>query len=446
MNETPVANDVAGAGGPGAFRPRRLVLLIILIAVPVPPLVYWLAFGLHAAMPPAAKAILTADAGAVLVDVREPKPYAQQHVQGAVNWPLAQIMSLDSADEVPTGLKGKRLVLICASGRMTAVAARKLRRLGLAGTVHVRGGIQAWIADARNRTGGPLDLFVTDGKAGPPPARDATLLEQLAAVVAGFVVKPTYGVLSFILIIVLWRRRSPDLAALKWAMVCFFIGEQACAVNYLFFAEQSYLTEYVHSLGMAMCFGFATFAVFEGMDLRLIRFSGKGQKCAALSLCTRCYKYADVPCGLKRTFLIVIPAVMTLAFMPLTASIKLPSYNASIFGMFYNYSHPAAYQMFEIRYCPILGLLLLGASLGALLLKKGDPVPLAKVLFAAGMGPLGFGLLRLFISTPYGDNLVWFVFWEEATEMLFIAAVAYILWTFRKGLFGKGSSDRPAAP
>jgi hypothetical protein len=124
--------------------------------------------------------------------------------------------------------------------------------------------------------------------------------------------------------------------------------------------------------------------------------------------------------------------------------VKLPSYNASVFGITFNYSHLAAYQMYEIRYCPVAAIVLLAGSLAALLWKKRDPVALAKVLFAAAMGPLGFSFLRLMLFAPFSDELVWFTFWEEATEMIFIAAVAYVLWVFRRGLMAGG--DRPRLP
>jgi hypothetical protein len=63
-------------------------------------------------------------------------------------------------------------------------------------------------------------------------------------------------------------------------------------------------------------------------------------------------------------------------------------------------------------------------------LKKNDPMPAAKVLLACGTGFLAFGFFRLFLFAPYLDNLVWFVFWEEATEMIYVAGVAVALWVF----------------
>jgi hypothetical protein len=111
------------------------------------------------------------------------------------------------------------------------------------------------------------------------------------------------------------------------------------------------------------------------------------------------------------------------------------SYNSKILGVAYNYSHSVFYQIFETRYCPIFAIILLAASYAVLLFKKKDAVAVSKVFFAAGMGPLGFGLLRLIFFGLYRDNLVWFNFWEEITELLYVAGIGVVLWLFRRGLF-----------
>ena len=434
MTDTP--DTPAPEARPGPRKPLVVGIVLVLAAGAVPPALYALIFGRHAVTPAEAKRILAAgERAAALVDVSGADDFRQRHIQGAFPWSHEDVMALTSRDQIPTELGRRRMLLICESGRQTARTVRKLHELGLTDTVHVRGGIQAWIGDAQNRTGSPLDYFVTDGQVTGPPHRDASAFEQWVALGAGFVIKPLYGLVSFVLVIVLWRARAADLKALKWAMICFFLGEQACAVNYVAFGEQSYLTEYLHSFGMLVCFSLTTWAVFEALDRRLIGLSPPDQKCAALDLCHRCVKYAPVPCGLKRLFLLLVPATAVLAFMPLTAAIHLPSYNVEVFGLFYNYSHQAAYQMFELRVCPVAALGLMAASLAALLFKKRNAVAAGKALFAAGMGPLGFALLRLWTFAPYRGNLLWFTFWEEATELLFILAVAWVLWIFRRGLF-----------
>jgi rhodanese-related sulfurtransferase len=446
MTGQPDAKTPPTAAEP-AGRPRRAagpgLAAAIALAALVPPAAYLAVYVRHSVRPPEAKRILAAGR-AVLVDTRSPEDFDARHVRDAVNWPHERIEGVTDRQGIPVPLRGRRIVLICHAGLSSADAVRRLRAIGLTDAVHVRGGMQEWIADAANTTGTPWDGYLTTGVPADPPERDMPRWEQWAGAIAGFVVKPLYGLISFVLILVLWRRRDADLAALKWAMICFFLGEQFCAVNYLVFGERSYSMEYLHSLGMLLCFGFTTYALFEAMDRRMIRFSEPDARCAALPLCRRCYKHADVPCGLKRTFLVLIPAMAVLALMPATAGLNLTGYHASVLGSPYYYSHPAAYQMFERIACPAAAIALMASSLAVLLLKR-DGVPAAKLLFAAGMGPLGFSLLRLLVSAPYADNQVWFVFWEEATELIFIAGVAAMLWIFRRGLFPKAAATTVSA-
>ena len=39
-------------------------------------------------------------------------------------------------------------------------------------------------------------------------------------VLTGLGVKPLYTMLALLLVVVLWRHGSPDLAALRWAIIC----------------------------------------------------------------------------------------------------------------------------------------------------------------------------------------------------------------------------------
>jgi hypothetical protein len=75
-----------------------------------------------------------------------------------------------------------------------------------------------------------------------------------------------------------------------------------------------------------------------------------------------------------------------------------------------------------------------------LLLKKDDAMALAKIPFAAGTGALLYSLLMLTLYAMYRDNMVWFVFWEEGTELLLIAAISAVLWVFRRGFFPRGQT------
>ncbi len=273
----------------------------------------------------------------------------------------------------------------------------------------------------------------------PTAVRNTSVSEQWLVVVTAFGIKPAYMLISLGTIIWLWRQRAPDLAALRWGLIAFWVGENACSINFMVVHGNSDFWEYLHNLGMAVCFSFITYALLEGLDRRVIKYSAANDRCAALSLCRACIKHADVPCGLKRLFMVLIPATIAVAIMLLSADVQTAAYDTNILGTTVHYSETLADQLFEIRYCPAVAVLLLTASWLVLLFKREEPVPLAKVLFAAAMGPLGFGFMRLFLFAAYRDDLIRFVVWEEVTELIFTAGIALVLWFFRPGLFRQES-------
>jgi hypothetical protein len=188
---------------------------------------------------------------------------------------------------------------------------------------------------------------------------------------------------------------------------------------------------------MAVGFAIIAWAALEAADRRVIKLSPPKERCAVLNLCKTCIKYSAVPCKLQRVFKMLIPATLVVAAMPLFAGIKVVAYQTVVMGATQQYELMVSSQLFENYYCPAVAILLLTASWLVMMLKKHDPVPLAKVLFAAALGPLGFGFMRLFLSSAFAENLLWYVVWEELTELLFVAAVGYVLWIFRHALFAK---------
>jgi hypothetical protein len=268
------------------------------------------------------------------------------------------------------------------------------------------------------------------------PTRTATRFEQWMLVFTSFVIKPIYILLSFALLIAVRKLKSPDMVALRWALVSFFTGEVICAVNYLFFTNASYLLEYLHNYGMVLSFGFAGFALFEGLDLRLIRYSDPEKKCAGLDLCHACVKYTQAPCGFQRLFLFLAPALALISLMPFCAELKNVSYNSVIWGANYNFMEAKIFQIFELRYCPAIALIFFSVSALVLWLKK-NPVPPAKILFSIATGFFGFSFFRMVLFYTYQDNILWFSNWEEITEFLYMAGVAATLWIFRKSLFAE---------
>ncbi len=311
-----------------------------------------------------------------------------------------------------------------------------------AGIKEKNGMNNAWVKPSFNILDGealsPGEMSKVFAGNDPIPFRESPAYEQWAIFVTGFVIKPIYMLISLVMIIILWRRKSVGLTALKWALVFFLSGELACAVNYIFFVGHSHLSEYLHSYGMVLCFAFATYAIIEGVDTHFVKFSSPEEKCAALGLCRSCYKYTDVPCGLKRLFFFLIPTSFLLTFMLLSTGPKMVSYNSRIFGRLYNYSHSVIYQRFETHYCAVIALAFFAIAFFVLIFKKEDPVSASKIFFAGGMGPLGFGLLRLVLFGSYDGNLVWLNVWEEVTELMFVVGIGVILWIFRYALLPTG--------
>jgi len=99
---------------------------------------------------------LKADSETVLIDVREPAEFAQQHITGAVNYPRGVLeMNIHNHPKVAaTGcepqialqqLAQHPMYLICRSGGRSALAVEALQRMGFSKIYSVAGGMQAWL-------------------------------------------------------------------------------------------------------------------------------------------------------------------------------------------------------------------------------------------------------------------------------------------------------------
>src|SRR5688500_12381215 len=80
--------------------------------------------------------------GAVIVDVREQHEFEEAHVPGAVHVPRGH---LESRIEGAVGDRSKRVILYCASGQRSALAAHTLQHLlGYEDVASMTGGITLW--------------------------------------------------------------------------------------------------------------------------------------------------------------------------------------------------------------------------------------------------------------------------------------------------------------
>ena len=94
------------------------------------------------------------EAGTVFIDVREPDEHAAGHIPGAVHVPRGLLEFVaDPASPLhrPELGSGARLIVYCASGGRSALAAKTLQDMGIGGAANLLGGFAAW----RNK-GGPV--------------------------------------------------------------------------------------------------------------------------------------------------------------------------------------------------------------------------------------------------------------------------------------------------
>jgi rhodanese-related sulfurtransferase len=78
-------------------------------------------------------------AQALLVDVRAPREREEKHLAGSVSMPLSQLTA--RAGELP---RDRPLIVYCAGGYRSSIAASLLRTLGFSDVSEVAGGIAAW--------------------------------------------------------------------------------------------------------------------------------------------------------------------------------------------------------------------------------------------------------------------------------------------------------------
>ena len=91
----------------------------------------------------------------VFVDIRDSQERMQGYIPGSVHAPrsfLEFIVDPEGPSHNPTIDAGKRLILYCASGGRSALAAKTLSDMGFERVANLVGGIQAW-----SQAGGPLD-------------------------------------------------------------------------------------------------------------------------------------------------------------------------------------------------------------------------------------------------------------------------------------------------
>jgi rhodanese-related sulfurtransferase len=91
---------------------------------------------------PAEATLLINREDAHIVDVREAGEYAGGHLPNARNYPLSKLT--DHATELEK-LKGRPLIVCCASGMRSNKACGELKKLGFDKLYNLAGGVDAWV-------------------------------------------------------------------------------------------------------------------------------------------------------------------------------------------------------------------------------------------------------------------------------------------------------------
>jgi len=259
----------------------------------------------------------------------------------------------------------------------------------------------------------------------PPGQQALSLGEQAALVLAVYGFKPVYMLLSLGILFLIWSERGPAWLALQASMGAFLLGEFFCWINILFFVEEILVLEYLHSLLMVFCLGFLYYSIMEVVDKELLHFSDPHSRCALANVCKGCVKARPGACLLRRLFQWMIPLAAVVAFMPLMAQPLNISFETLVFGMPRALIHLMPIQWYELRFSPIAALALMAGAWLALGWRGGTPrgLQISKILLSAAIGHLGFALMRLAFAAFYREALVWFIFWEELTELLLVLGV-----------------------
>jgi len=257
-------------------------------------------------------------------------------------------------------------------------------------------------------------------------------MPQQWAAVSVLVIKPAYMLGSFVLILLLRRRHDPSLVSLRWSLTAFLAGEGACAIE-SFIVGRSVLLNYLHGYGMAVAFALAVFSLLSLLDRRVVRYGATTKGCALSAQCRECIKRASVPCLVRRVFALTAAALGVVAAIPLWVSITPIAYETLVLDTPVPYSHSTAAQLFELRFLPVISMAALWISAPLYLRYKAEGLRWAMVLLSAGVGGMGFTYFRLTLVSALRPVLLWKVFWEETSELLFVAAVwtALVLLTTR---------------
>lgn len=89
----------------------------------------------------AADAVAKPEAGVIYFDCREPNEYALGHIPGAVFIPRGNLETKIEA-AIP---RDKKVLIYCASGNRSALAADTMQQMGYTDVASMSGGFRGWV-------------------------------------------------------------------------------------------------------------------------------------------------------------------------------------------------------------------------------------------------------------------------------------------------------------
>ncbi len=394
----------------GVVRVRLLVVGIIVLVVGGPIVGFWGMLGGVRTVKAEEGWRMVGEAGAVLVDVRPAEDYAAGHLAGAVNWPFGAAMK---GEELPRELAGRKMLMVCPSGIQSARVTRRVNESGLGEAYNVAGGMQEWIAA---------------GPATEEGVRRMSGVEGAAIVGAFLAVKATCTLLGVMALVWMCTKRGRKMAALRWGMAAFVAAEVLGIAGLVWFSGRSMVLENLRGCGMAIAVGFAAFGLLEAVERGWIGFGEAGRAFeAGEGGGERGLSRWGLSGFLRRS----IPVAIVAATIPMCVPMRLEAYRAEVFGQVVVLGDSLVQQYHSFRYLPVVGILLLGCSLAATVGGRDWAVD-SKALFCAGVGALGFALLRVVLFVPFAHNPVWYRLWEEMAGGAYLLVVVGI-WGMRKG-------------
>lgn len=364
-----------------------------------------------------------------VLDVGPRDDYIEGHIPGAY-WVAYRDFEEVLAQMVPDKMDKKApLVITCPSGHFSVPAAAKAKGQGFDNVFSLHDGVLNWrqMGFALEKGATRVIEKASCRSAFIPMGKN----QQLATVVSGFGLKPAYMLITLLLILSLRGSGTKDKRLIFWGMIAFFAGETFCALNYLFFDGRNDLFDMLHGLGMVLMGAWISWGIAVFWDERILQFTPLKGKCTFHRLCGACWKYKTAaPCRMQQMFLLVTPVLALTSLIPWCIPLRSLYRISNVFDTPVLYSYSVELQMVDFRLYALLAVILFLAAWG-ITFKGVLSLKSAHIPFFTGIGLMSFSIFRFFLLEAFRLSPAWMDFWEEATELFLILAVAWFLYLYR---------------